>query len=251
VTDKHVVTSDYTGGSISVFERNGDGALGALRQFIQHTGKSVNVQRQEAPHVHQTIFTPDEKFLLVNDLGTDRVTLYAYASHDSENVLTAVDTLQVKEGSGPRHIAFGNDGRTGYLLQELDGTITVVSIREDGKLSVLQETTVTRKEGVENGGADIHVSPDGKFLYATNRGTANDITCFSIKEDGTLDFVEQLSTGGKGPRNFTTTPDGNYVFVGNQYTNNIVLFARDKNTGKLTNTGKQIHVPVPVCIRLY
>ncbi|MDR0414301.1 MAG: lactonase family protein [Prevotellaceae bacterium] len=250
-TDRHVVTANYTSGSISVFDRDSSGALGAIRQVIRHVGKSVKHRQQDAPHVHQTIFTPDEKFLLANDLGTDRITLYAYAPRESKRILTPVDSLPVKRGSGPRHAALGSGGKVGYLLQELDGTITVFSIRADGKLAVLQETTIARKENQENGGADIHISPDGKFLYATNRGAANDVTCFAIGEDGTLDFVEQLPTGGKGPRNFTITPDGDYIFVGNQYTNSITIFARDKNTGKLTNTGKQIHVAAPVCLLLY
>lgn len=115
----------------------------------------------------------------------------------------------------------------------------------------MQETTVARSENQENGGADIHISPDGRFLYATNRGAANDVTCFAVREDGTLDFVEQLPTGGEGPRNFAITPDGGYIFVANQHTNNITLFARDKNTGKLTNTGNQIHAPAPVCLLPY
>jgi 6-phosphogluconolactonase len=251
VTDEHVVTAGYTSGSISVFERHDDGSLSNLRQVIYHTGKSIDTVRQQTPHVHQAIFAPDRRYLLTCDLGTDKITAYRYCAGDATRILTAVDSITVKKGSGPRHLAFNANGDRAYLLQELDGTVTVLSIDTNAKLSILQETTVSMGHPAENGAAAIHVSPDGQFVYATNRGTANNITCFAVQENGQLEWAGQVATGGKGPRDFTITPDGRYLFVANQQTGNITIFKRNKNTGKLTATGKEIKSNAPVCLVVY
>jgi len=250
VSDLHVVTANYTGGSISVFGRNTDGSVTEVLQVIQHAGSSINPTRQNVPHVHQVIFTPDGKYLLVNDLGTDKVTVYLYNKKSKNNVLTPFDSLTMKPGSGPRHLTFGKNGKHIYLLQEIDGTVSVLEMKK-GKLRLIQETTLVKKSGIQTGAADIHLSRDGKFLYATNRGTANDISCFAVKKDGTLSFVSQVSTGGNGPRNFAITPDGNYLFVAHQKSDNIVIIKMDKKTGILSDTGKKIEVGAPVCLLFY
>lgn len=248
--DKHVFTANYGGGSISVFGRKADGSLTDALQKIQHVGKSVDAERQGEPHVHQIIVSPDKKYALVNDLGTDKVTVYAYNPLAKSDILTPVDTLNVKPGSGPRHSVFTKDGKKLYLVHEIDGTVSVLGMK-NGKLKLLQETTLDRKAGIVNGAADIHLSPDEKYLYATNRGSVDDITCFSVAADGKLRFKQQIPTGGKMPRNFAITPDGQYVFVGHQSTDNIVIFKRNIQTGLLTNTGKQIKVGSPVCLLFY
>lgn len=250
VTAKHVFTANYGGGSISVFGRNTNGSLTSVLQVIQHTGSSVNKDRQKTPHVHQTTISPNGKFLIVNDLGTDLVTSYKYDSNAINEILTPFDSIKVKLGSGPRHLTFSKNGKRVYLLQELDGTISVFQYN-DGKLKLIQETTISVKKDIVNGAADIHFSPDGKYLYATNRGTANDISCFLVKNDGTLVFKQQISTEGIGPRNFAITPDGNYLFVANQRTDNIVVFKRDLKTGQLTDSGKRLEVGAPVCLIFY
>jgi len=249
-TDRHVFTANYGGGSISVFGRKTDGSLTDALQIIQHVGKSVDAERQNEPHVHQVIVSPDKKYVVVNDLGTDKVTVYQYNPQAAANILFPIDTLSVKPGSGPRHATFTKDGKKLYLLHEIDGTLSVLAFN-NGKLSLIKETTVARKTGIVNGAADIHLSPDERFLYATNRGTANDITCFSVNKNGTLTFKQQIQTGGAGPRNFAITPDGRYVFVGHQLTNNIVIFERNIKTGMLTDTEKRIEVGAPVCLLFY
>ncbi|ADQ79151.1 3-carboxymuconate cyclase-like protein [Paludibacter propionicigenes WB4] len=249
-TPDHVFTANYSGGSVSVFGRKADGSLTDALQIIQHVGKSVNAERQGEPHVHQIIVSPDKKYTLVNDLGTDKVTVYAYNPLAKTDILTPVDTLNVKPGSGPRHSVFTKDGKRLYLVHEIDGTVSVLGMK-NGKLKLLQETTLDRKAGTVNGAADIHLSPDEKYLYATNRGSADDITCFAVAADGKLRFKQQIPTGGKMPRNFAITPDGQYVFVGHQTTDNIVIFKRNIQTGLLRNTRKQIKVGSPVCLLFY
>jgi 6-phosphogluconolactonase len=250
VTANHVFTANYDGGSISVFGKKADGSLTDVLQVIQHTGKSINTERQNEPHVHQVLVTPDTNYVLANDLGTDKVTVYQYNKNAITNVLIPFDTLNVKPGSGPRHSAFSKDGTKLYLAQEIDGTVSVLGLT-NGRLNLIQETTVDYKTGIINRTADIHLSPDENFLYVTNRGTANDITCFSVEKTGKLTFRQQISTAGDGPRNFAITPDGNYVFVANQNTDNIVILKRDKITGFLSNTGKQIKIGAPVCLLFY
>jgi len=249
-TDKHVFTANYGGGSLSVFGRKADGSLTEVLQVIQHVGKSINTERQNVPHIHQVIVSNDNKYVLVNDLGTDKVTVYKYNPGATTDVLIPYDTLSVKPGSGPRHSTFTKDGKKLYVLHEIDGSVSVISMK-DGKLSLIQQTTIVKNDKVVVSAADIHLSPDEKFLYATNRGTANDITCFSVGKDGNLTFKQQIPTGGEGPRNFAISPDGKFILVAHQKTNNIIIFKRNNKTGLLIKTEKQIEVGAPVCVLFY
>ena len=250
VTDKHVFTANYSDGSLCVFGRKVDGSLTDALQKINHSGGSINAERQKEPHVHQVIISPDKKYVVANDLGTDKVTVYNYNSDAKTNILVPFDTLTVKLGSGPRHAAFSSNGKRLYLVQEIDGTVSVIDMK-NGKLKLIQEATVIRSNGVVARAADIHLSPDEKFLYVTNRGIANDISSFSVGKNGMLSFVEQVSTKGDGPRNFAISPDGLFVFVAHQFTDNISIFKRDIHTGKLTDSGQQIKVGAPVCLLFY
>ncbi|MCX6308951.1 MAG: lactonase family protein, partial [Bacteroidia bacterium] len=167
-TSKHVFTANYGGGSLSVFGRNEDGSLTDLKQKIQHIGSSINLSRQSEPHVHQVIVTNNNHFVLANDLGTDKVTVYSYNPDAVEEILSAWDTLSVKPGSGPRHTTLSRNGKLAYLVQELDGTVSVLSLKK-GKLALMQETSIIKDTTSKAWAADIHCSSDGKFLYATNR----------------------------------------------------------------------------------
>ncbi len=246
--EKNVITANYSSGNISVLGKNNDGSIGEVKQVVQHVGKSINASRQEAPHAHMVYFSPDKKYVLANDLGTDKVYVYQYNPNSATEVLKLKNSFDVKLGSGPRHLIFSKDGKYVYVLQELDGTITSFSYA-DGMLKKVSETTVVSTDFKGDiGAADIHISPDGKFLYATNRGTANDISAFKILKNGKLEFVQRTSTLGKGPRNFTIDPTGNFLLVGHQYTNTVVIFKRDSTTGMLTDTGKKIELCSPVCL---
>jgi 6-phosphogluconolactonase len=247
VNDKHILTANYSGGSLCVFKRNENGSVSELIQIIQHTGSSFNKTRQATPHVHQSAFTPDNKFVVTNDLGTDYVNVYKYNPNVEKDVLISFDSLLVKPGSGPRHLTFSRSGEIAYLLQELDGTLSVIN-NSKGKLNLIQETTVIRQNEIVNGAADIHLSPDEKFVYATNRGSVNNITCFKVLKNNKLVFVQQISTMGIGPRNFSITKDGKYLLVGNQKSNEIVVFKRNIGTGKLKDTKIRINIGAPVCL---
>jgi 6-phosphogluconolactonase len=249
---KWLMVGNYSGGSLSALKINADGSLQPLSQSIQHEGKSINAQRQEKAHVHCTMFSPDQQFLFVPDLGLDKVMIYKFQSSD-EKPLQAAEQPFVSSvpGSGPRHFTFHPNGRFAYLIEEISGTVVGYTYKK-GKLGLIQRIPTHPANYTGNiGSADIHVSPDGKFLYASNRGDENTITIFSIDgRTGRLVLKGFQSTLGRTPRNFMITPDGKHLLAANQSTNNIVIFKRDKATGLLTATGEEIKIPSPVCLKI-
>lgn len=247
--NQNVIVANYSGGSLAVFGRNADGSLKEARQVIQHAGKSIDPnKRQESAHVHMVQFTPDKKYLICTDLGEDLIYIYNYAPLAKTEVLTIKTVLKTNAGTGPRHLTFSPNGKFAYLTHEFNGRITAYSYA-NGHLNRIQEIGTTAKDFTGKiDGADIHVSPDGQFLYQSNRGDANTISVFSIYPTGKLAFVSRVSSLGKGPRNFAIDPSGNYLLVGHQYTNEVVIFKRNKMTGALTDSGKRIDVGAPVCL---
>lgn len=245
---ENVIVANYAGGSIAVFHKKSDGGLTDAKQVIKHSGSSINKDRQGAPHIHQVRFSPDKKYVFCNDLGTDKIYIYNYNPKGGDETLKLKETISVKPGTGPRHLSFHPNGIFFYVLGELDASVTVFS-NINGKVEEVQRTDVV-PDGFtgENGGGDIHFSKDGKFLYVTNRGTANTITTFRVHANGMINQVQQLSTMGDSPRNFVIDPKGNYLLIGHQKSNNITIFKRDKATGLLTDTGKKIELCSPVCL---
>ena len=249
---KWVVVGNYTGGNLSALPVNADGSLQPYAQLIQHTGKSANKNRQEKAHVHSTIFSPDYKYLMVPDLGMDKVTCYRFTPSQKTPLVPAANPfVSVPPGNGPRHVDFHPNGKYMYLVEEMSGTVAAYKYN-NGKLSLIQRTSSHPKDySGEKGSADIHVSPDGRFLYASNRGDANNIAIFSIDmASGKLHSIGYQSVLGKTPRNFMIAPNGKYLLVANQESDNIVIFKRDMQTGLLTETGTQINIPNPVCLKM-
>nr|WP_294922911.1 lactonase family protein [uncultured Flavobacterium sp.] len=245
--DKNVIVANYSGGNIVVCKKNADGSISTVQQVIQHEGKGPNEARQEKAHVHMVVFSPDKKFVLSNDLGLDKVFIYKYNPNSKNEILTLKESVDVKAGSGPRHLTFSKDGKFVYLIQELDATMTTFSYDKSGSLKKIAETSILAKDFKGGtGAAAIKISPDGKFLYVTDRVDANNISVYKILKNGNIELVEQVSTLGKGPRDFAIDPTGNYLLVGHQHTNNIIVFKRDKTTGKLTDSGKKIELCSPV-----
>jgi 6-phosphogluconolactonase len=246
--DKNVLVANYSGGTISVFNKKADGSLADAVQVIKLGGSGPDKSRQEGPHAHMVYFSPDKKYVFANDLGSDKIYMYTYNPDGGARTLLLKEAFPVKAGSGPRHLVFNPNGTFVYLLQELDGSLTTFDYAND-KLTQVQELNVTPNLlGGKHGAADIHISNDGKYLYATNRGDANTISAFRVHANGLLQMVQQISTQGSAPRNFTITPNDNFVLVANQNTNNITIFKRDKSTGLLTDTGKKIELCQPVCL---
>ncbi|WP_316801759.1 lactonase family protein [Pedobacter nototheniae] len=247
--NQNVIIANYSGGSLAVFGRNTNGTLTDPKQIIQHSGKSIDPKgRQQSAHVHMVKFTPDHKYLICNDLGEDQVYIYNYNPTAKDKVLSIKNVLKTNAGTGPRHITFSPNGRFAYLVHEFNGSITAFTYSK-GSLKKIQEIGTTEKSfSGKIDGADIHISADGKFLYESNRGDANSISVFSILSTGILKHVETIGTLGKGPRNFSIDPSGKFLLVAHQYTNDVVIFKRDKISGKLTDSGKRIEVGAPVCL---
>lgn len=241
--------ANYKSGSLCVLPVNNDGSLLPLAQHIQDKGGSINSERQEGPHVHAAMLSPDEHYLLYTDLGTDKI--YSYSYQGIQQIpLTLHSVTQVKPGSGPRHMAFSLDGQYLYVVTELSADVFVFG-NNAGHLTHVQTITMLA-DGFqrEPGGGDIVLSTDGLFVYASNRGDANEIIVYAVDQsNGTLTFLQRQSCMGKSPRNLVISPNGDHLLVANQESNNIVVFKRDSDTGILGGVALEIETDKPSCLK--
>jgi 6-phosphogluconolactonase (cycloisomerase 2 family) len=239
-----VILSNYSGGNLSVFKVSPEGQLD-FAQLIQHSGKSVNPDRQEKPHVHSTTFDPEGKRVLVADLGTDKIYVYNFDASRAEP-LTLSAEFAMTPGDGPRHLAFSADGTEVLVVQEMTAFLDVFNY-ENGVLTPKQRLSLL-DDGFAGdvGAAEIRISPDGKQVYVSNRGDANTISVFGKNATGDYVRVQNISSGGLMPRNFNLTADEKYLLAAHQASNDIVIFERDEFTGKLTQTlwKATVHKPV-------
>jgi 6-phosphogluconolactonase len=246
----YVFVGNYNGGNLSVLKVEKKGALSAPIQTIQHIGKSSNKQRQEKAHVHATVISADNKYLLVPDLGMDKVMQYSFDENSGALIPTVDYFTKTQAGSGPRHLVFHPNQQYAYLAQELSGSVSVYTYK-DGNLKLKQTiSTVPEKFSGNFSVADIHTSKDGKFLYVSNRADAESIAMYSI--DATTGILTNIGFQpclGTKPRNFVLSPNDAYLLVANQNSDEVVIFSRDIQTGLLTDTGKRIAVPNPVCLK--
>lgn len=248
--EKHVLTANYGGGSISVFPVNENGSVAPVVQLIKHEGSSIHPNRQTSAHAHSIMNSPDGKYMYSADLGTDKIYAYKLTSAKEKPLVAAEQEFgKTKPGSGPRHFTFSKNGKFLYLVGELDGSVTAYNYR-DNQLEEFQYTSLnTENFKGTNGAADIHLSQDGKFLYVTNRGSVNEIVIFSVDpKTGILNRLASQSTMGKTPRNFAIDPTDKFLLVANQDSNDIYVFKRNKKTGMLTYTGDSLNIGAPVCL---
>lgn len=246
---KHIVTANYSGGNMTLFKVKEKGALDVASQVINFSGKGVNAERQNAPHIHCVQYSPDGNYLFATDLGTDRIYKFK-VSNDSANYLMPGEPayFKVADGSGPRHFDFHPNGKYVYLLNELSGSVIAFNYsKETGDFSEFQAIQAdTLNVG---GSADIHVSPDGRFLYTSHRLEGDGIAVFSINQlDGSLTKVGYQPTN-KHPRNFIITPNGKFLLVASRDDNTIQVFLIDSKTGLLEDTRQDIIVDMPVCLK--
>lgn len=248
--EDYVVTANYNGSNISLFPLDGEGRL-KPGQTIDFEGSGPDKERQAIPHLHFVYFTPDNHYLLANDLGTDRIHRFPLNTRQKGSNTPLVDRqrasdIRLTPGSGPRHAVFSADGRFAYLITELSGEVMAFTYDGDS-LSLMQ--TIQADTLDARGSADIHLSPDGRFLYASNRLKGDGLAIFRVNpEDGTLSKAGYQPTGIH-PRNFVLTPNGQYLLVACRDTDEIQIFARDASTGLLTDTGRRIKTTKPVCLK--
>lgn len=244
--NRQVVTANYHKGTIESYLVNEDGTIDPVVSIKEHKGKGPH-ERQDKPHTHFSGFTPDEKYVVAIDLGIDK--LITYKTEDGK--LEEAHTLLVKAGSGPRHITFHPNGKFAYVMTELSNEVIVLSYNsESGIFTELQYISTIPDDFKENSqGSGIHISSDGRFIYAGNRGH-DSIAVFSVNQDnGELTLLEYTATEGNWPRDFVLDPTGKFIVASNQESSNLVLFARDSETGKLTLVQSDVSVPDPVCVK--
>ena len=239
------LTANYSGGSMSVFKLSEGGTQAIFSTKFLGTTGGPDPTRQITPHVHCACFAPDGKYVLATDFSADRILSFRI---DGQELITNGVTADVTADSGPRHLMFSGDGRFAYLMSELSGKVTVFGYQE-GRLEKLQEI-VSDSVGAR-GGADIHLSPDGKFLYSSNRLKDEGIAIFAVdSQTGLLTRVGYQPTAAH-PRHFNITPNGRFLLCCCRDSNKIQVFERDDTTGLLTDTHQDILLSKPVCVQFF
>ena len=239
--------SNYGTGSVGVLPVLADGVLGEMADLVQHHGHSLNPERQEGPHAHSATTTPDGRFVIVADLGTDELAVYRFDS--SAGKLGEHGRVKTRPGAGPRHLAFRPAGRRVYVANELDSTVTAYDYdTARGALRQIQ-TIDTLPSGVpENTVADIHISPSAQRLYVSNRGH-DSIAVFDVEADGRLARVAVPSCGGKWPRNFALAPGGRFLLAANQYSDEVSVLPVLEGAAELGATCAHAAVTQPSCVQ--
>lgn len=246
--ENNLVVANYTSGTLAIYPLDGNGKIEKFTQHESHEGNGPVKPNQESSHVHCVQFSKNDAFLFAADLGIDKVLSYPVLTDGKlgkQKIALALDP-----GDGPRHFVFHPTKDILFLVNELSNT--VVSAKVNTETGILEK--IDRKSSLPEGfseasfGADIHISSDGKFLYTTNRGH-NSIAVFAVLEDGTLNLLETTSVQGDWPRNFTFSPDENFILVANQKSNTITIFKRDANSGLLTYTNNETKLGAPVCLK--
>jgi 6-phosphogluconolactonase len=244
--NRAVFVANYSSGSLTSFRVTPQGIEGPVFQFNAH-GSGPNTERQAGPHIHCVTLSPDERFLLVNDLGTDHIWIFHVDLKTAELKETGAP-WQAKPGSGPRHAHFHPNGKWVYSINELTSTVDVLAWdAKNGTLKWLSEVPLRGSSfPADSSGAELAIDRTGRFLYASHRGE-NTLLVFSIDPaSGALTFVQRVGSGGKNPRDFTLDPSERWLIAANQDTQNVVVFARDPHTGKLTQTDRSAHLGAPV-----
>ena len=250
-TARYVFVANYAGGNIAAWKLEPDGSIGARTAFVQHTGSGVNPQRQSHAFAHSIRVDLTNRFVLVGDLGVDKVFVYKFDVKDGSLTPNDPPFVSVKPGSGARHVVFHPNGRWVYLITELGNTVIQFDWdAERGRLKELQTVSTLPADfkGTSNC-SEIMIHPNGKFLYGSNRGH-DSIAVFAIDaKSGRLTPIEYVPSGGQTPRNFDFDPSGRWMLVTNHGNNMAMVFRVDETTGKLTPVGKPVEVPYPFCPR--
>jgi 6-phosphogluconolactonase len=246
-TGRFAVVGNYGGGNAAILPILEDGQLGPATDVVQHSGSSIDPERQTAPFVHSILPDPTNRFAVVADLGMDRLMIYAMDLEHGK--LNRHAQVRVRPGSGPRHTVFHPNGQYLFLINELNSTLVVY--RYDSNAGALEElqTVSTLPPGIEakNLCADLHIY--GRYLYASNR-KHDSIAWYLIDEDtGRLTYQDEIPSGGKEPRNFAIDPTGSFLLAAHERSDNVVVFQIDPSTGRLNQTGLETRISHPACVK--
>ncbi len=250
----HLFVSNYSvsedpGGTLAVLPVDADGKLKPVVQMSSHPSSRVNPERQMSAHVHSTVSSPDGQYVFSNDLGADKIFAYRFdPKANPELPLTAATpaSVQLPPGSGPRHLLFSADGKHAWLTMEMSAQVAVFDYK-DGQLKQTQMVELAAGQPVsDKAAAALHASSDGKFLYVSNRGTANQLLVFAIDPaTGHLKELQRRSVDGDHPREFSLDPSGKFLLIANQKSNQIVVVERDSKTGLLGKTVQKLPMDAP------
>ena len=254
VEASHLLVSNYSvaadpGGTLAVVPVDADGKLQPVVQMSSHPSSRINPERQMSAHVHSTVSSPDGRYVFSNDLGADRIFVYRFDPKANPDLpLTAAKpaSVQLPPGSGPRHLLFSADGKHAWLTMEMSAQVAVFDYR-DGQLEHTQMVDLAAGQPVsDKAAAALHASADGKFLYVSNRGTANQLLVFAIDPaSGQLKELQRRSVEGDHPREFSLDPSGKFLLIANQKSNQIVVVERDAKTGLLGKTVQKLPMDAP------
>lgn len=250
--NRTLIAANYGDGYVATMAIEADGTPGRPT-IVQHTGHGPNPKRQDKPHVHSATLSPDNRFVIVCDLGLDRI--FTYALDAATATLTPAEPPWVASapGAGPRHFKFGRDGRHAYNLTEMGATLVAYDYEtQRGALTPVQTVATLPADFTgEKWAAEVRVHPNGRFVYASNRGH-DSIAVFAVEATtGRLTLVEIVPSGGKVPRNFDLSPNGKWLVCAHQESSNVTVFRVDSATGRLTRTPHTIDIPMGVCVAFY
>jgi 6-phosphogluconolactonase len=250
-TGKTVVVANYSTGSVAALPVQKDGSLGPAASFIQHKGSSIDPSRQAGPHAHCIVVSPDNKFVFAADLGLDQLLGYRLDPTTAKLSPNRQPFVSTPLGAGPRHLTFHPNGKHVYVINELDNSVTEFSYNSESGMLIERQTISTLPKGFDGTSycADLKITPNGRFLYGTNRGH-DSIAAYRISDDGRLTLLEIEPSLGKGPQNLAITPGGELLLCANMPGNNVVLFRIDAKTGSLKRVGQPVSMPGPSCIML-
>ncbi|WP_285434445.1 lactonase family protein [Pseudomonas sp. fls2-241-R2A-110] len=254
VDGSHVFVSNYSvvedpGGTLAVLPVGADGTLKPVVQMSSHSASRVNPERQMSAHVHSTVSSPDGHYVFSNDLGADKIFVYRFDPKANPHLPLTPATpasVQLPAGSGPRHLLFSADGKHAWLTMEMSAQVAVFDYR-DGKLEQTQMVDLAAGQPTsDKAAAALHASADGKFLYVSNRGTANQLLVFALDPaTGHLKELQRRSVEGDHPREFSLDPSGKFLLIANQKSNQIVVIERDAKTGLLGKTVQKLPMDAP------
>jgi 6-phosphogluconolactonase len=251
-TGKTLLLANYASGSVAALPIREDGSLAEAASFIQHQGGSkVDPKRQDGPYAHSIVFSPDNRFAYAADLGLDQILSYRLDPATAKLDAASPAFVASPPGAGPRHLTFAPDGKNLYAIDELSNTITRYSRDADSGTLTKHESLPTLPDDFKGSSycADLKFTPDGRFLYGTNRGH-DSLAIFRAGENGALSRVDIVPSLGKGPQNLLVTPDGKWLLCANMPGNNLAVFRIDGESGKLTSAGAPLEITMPSCIRI-
>lgn len=250
-TGKAVLVANYSTGNVASYPVQKDGSLGEAASFIQHAGSSVNPERQDAPYAHSIIVSPDNKYAYVADLGLDQVLSYRLDAAAAKLTPNRQPFVRTVPGAGPRHLTFDPSGKRLYAINELKNSVTLFDYLAESGMLIERQTIPTLPADFKETShtADLKITPNGRFLYGTNRGH-DSVAAYRLGEDGRLTLLSLEPSLGKGPQNLLITPDGKWLLCANMPGNNVAVFRINAETGALKSAGEPIEVHSPSCIRL-